>query len=286
MPFFTVSVPFEGRLVLAVLNWVTCAVLVIVRVYHQRKQKIKHPLLSATGLSCMILALSFCSGLMIHEIKWHLNDKRWCNMTMKLIAATYTVHRVLLYTFIILRLETVNQLNFVSSRFIDACKAVIGVTGIFMIFASIVFSEGVKDQYFNCWFECNEIILLTIAVIDISICVVGTWMCIQPLRLSVRDIENLTLRIIMRKTKIWAMVCLISTLIALLTVGVVDGAAGVMGFDCSITSFSLVRIMSPVSLKVVPKSFNTSTHNASVQVERISTYSARKPSERRQSSSQ
>jgi len=267
MPFFTISVPFEARLFFGVLNWVACAVLVIIRVDSQRKQKIKQPQLSATGLSCMIFALTFCSGVVIHEIKWHLNDKRWCDLSMRVIAASYALHRVLLYTFIILRLETVNQLNFVSPRVIDACKAVIGVTGIFMVFASIVFSKGVRDQDFNCWFECNEGILFTIAFIDISICVFGTWMCIRPLRQSVRDLENLTLRFMIRKIKIWTIVCLIATLLAMLTVGVIDGAAGVMGFDCSITSFSLVRIMAPVSIKGLSKSLNTSTQDTTVQVE-------------------
>jgi len=225
----------------------------------------KQSRLSATGLSCMLIALLYCLELVIHEIKWLSNDQRWCDLTMKLAAATYTLHRVLLYTFIILRLETVNQFNFVSYRIIYACKAVVGVTGIFMVFASIVFSKGLEDQHFNCKFECNEGILFTIAAIDISICVVGTWLCIRPLRSSIRNIENLTLRYMIRKTKIWSTVCLISTLLALLTVGVIDGAAGVMAFDCSITSFSLVRIMSPVSLKMLSKSSNTSTQPAIIQ---------------------
>jgi len=267
MTLFTLSVPFEARCFFSFLNWVTCAVLVIIRVHNQRKQKIEQPQLSATGLLCMLIALLYCSELVIHEIKWLLDDKRWCDLSMKLAAATYTLHRILLYTFLILRLETVNQKNFLSSWIIDACKVVIGVTGIFMVFASIVFSEGVEDQHFNCKFQCNEGILFTIAVIDISICVGGTWMCIRPLRLSMRHIENFTLRYMIRKTKIWSIVCLISTLLALLTVGVIDGAAGVMGFDCSITSFSLVRIMSPVSLKTLSQSSNTLTQNASIQVE-------------------
>jgi len=256
MALFSIPVPKEVKYFFAVFNLVACAGFVILRVFDQRKQKIEQKKLSWTGLSCMLLALIYCSSVVNHESTWYFGDIRWCELSMKLSTSTYTLHRVILYIFLILRVEVVNKSKFMNPRIIYAGKPLIGVTGIFMLAASIVFTEGVQDEHSSCSFNVTHNgIFVLVGVIDTSICVAGTMMFIRPIRQTLVNMENSRLRNMLRKTTYWSIVCLVSTLLATLTIGVIDGAAGVMGFDCSITSLSLVMMMSSKSHKTCSESF-------------------------------
>jgi len=244
----------EVHTLFAIFNFVACAVLVIIRVYHWKKQKIVEFKLSATGLSSMLLALLCCLGLVNSQSEWYFGDVRWCELSLKVNSGTYSMNRVLLYIFIILRVEVINQSNFISSRFIKAGKAVMGIIGTLTVVIATVFTNGVPDEHFGCGFEMDSAIILPLGIIDFSICAGGTWMFVHPLRLSLKNIECENLRDMIERTTIWSIVSLMSTLVGLLTVTIIDGAGGVVGFDCSITSFSLLMMMSPGSRKVVPKS--------------------------------
>jgi len=243
----SISVPYELRAFCVVLNFVACGVLVIIRVYHQRNQEIEQRKVTLTCLSCLLVALIYCLITANTQMEWYFGDVQWCSLSRKMAATTYALWRILLYLFIIFRLEVINQSNFVSSRIINAGKAAIVVAGIFMVVSTIVFTKGFTDEHFNCLFEIDDRIILVLFMIDASVCIGGTWMFIRPLAQITRQIENIQIQYILRKTKIWSIVCFTSTLVAMLTVAAFDGAVGVFAFDCSITSFSLVIMMAPMS---------------------------------------
>jgi len=246
MTLISLSVPYELRSFFVILNFLACAVLIL-RVHHLRNAEIENRKITTTCLSCQFVALIYCLILANIEMEWYFDNIRWCSLSMKIGATTYALWRVLLYLFIIFRFEIVNQVNIVSPRIIDLGKAVIVVAGIFMVASLIVYAKGITDQHFNCLFEINNSIIIVLFLIDASICVGRTWMFIRPLAQITRDFENLKIQFFLRKTKIWSTVCFISTLVATLTVGVFNGAEGVFAFDCSVTSFSLVMMMSPMS---------------------------------------
>jgi len=89
-------------------------------------------------------------------------------------------------------------------------------------------------------------------------------MFIRPISYSVKSIENDRLSLMLGKTKFWSIICLLSTLISIFAVAIVDGIAGFVGFDCSITSFSLLMIMKPVKPKVALQSSSNTNQNLRV----------------------
>jgi len=245
----------EVHTLFAIINFVACAVFVIIHVYHLKTQKRVDLKLSEIGLSSMLFALLACLGLVNSQSEWYFgDDSRLCELSLKLNSGTYSMYRVLLYMFIILRVEVINQLNFISSNFIKAGKAVVGITGTMTVISTIIFSRGVPDDFYDCRFEIPIAVILPCGIIDFSICACGTWMFIHPIRLTLKNIECENLRDMAERTTIWSIVSFISTLVALLTIAIFDNAGGVVGFDCSITSFGLLRMMSPSSRKAVPKS--------------------------------
>jgi len=214
-----------------------------------RNAEIENRKITATCLLCQLVALIYCLTAANIQMEWYFDNIRWCSLSMKIGATTYALWRVLLYLFIIFRFEIVNQVKIVSPRIIDIGKAVIVGAGIFMVASLIVYAKGITDQHFNCLFEINNSIIIVLFMIDASICVGGTWMFIRPLAQMTRDFEDLKIQFFLRKTKMWSIVCFISTLVATLTVGVFNGAEGVFAFDCSVTSFSMVMMLSPMSAR-------------------------------------
>jgi len=267
MSILSISVLYEVDCCFAIFNLAACVVLVILRIYHQSNQKIQHPKLSLTGLLCIVLALLCCSALLNLKSNWYFGDIGWCALSMKLSSTIYAMHRVILYIFIILRVEVVNHANLMSPRLLCAGKVLIGVNGICMIGVHIVFVTGVTDEHSSCSFDVTQDgILVPVWVIDTFICAGGTWMFIHPLKKILENIENRSLHNMLRKTKIWSIVCLVSTLISNLIAGFIDGAAGVVGFDCSITSLGLLMMMLSKSHKM-PKSFIDSSKAGRVELQ-------------------
>jgi len=247
MAFIHLDVPDIIKYLLVVSSLVTCALAIIVRVYHQKKMEIGNPKLSVTGLSCIFLAFLHCCAALNIEDNWYFGDKRWCELSIKMSVATYTLHRFLLYTFIIFRVEVINQSSFMHFRIISVGKAVIGVSGIVVVTASIVFTRGVSNEEFSCRFDANESLLLMQILIDTSICVTGTWMFTRPIRASLRDIPSGAMRNMLARTSSWSIVCFVSTLIAMSTLVLFSGLGVIISIDSSVTSFALVMMMTPVS---------------------------------------
>jgi len=268
MTQISVILPDDVKTFCAVLNVVACAVCVIIRIYHQRKQKIENPKLSLTGLSSICFALLFCLSALNLDSKWYFGDIRRCTLSMKMLPACYSLHRFLLYIFIILRIEVVNVSNFISSRILSVSKAVIGVFGIVGTVFMVIFTEGAPDEHSQCSVYTESSFLLSISVIDFSICVTGTWLFSRPIKDILRTIENRNLRHMLRKTKIWSIVCLVSTLFALIILVFIDGVGGVISFDCSITSFGLVMMMSPISNKLTSESSLCLEKKGNVELEK------------------
>ena len=92
-------------------------------------------------------------------------------------------------------------------------------------------------------------------------------MFILPLKKTLIAIENESLQKTVRKTIIWSIVCLVSTMITLLTLAMVDGAGSLVGFDCTITSFSLLVMMSPVKRKIDIETSIQSSEKVKVELE-------------------
>jgi len=266
MTLISVHVSTPIHVIFATLNLVACSICAGLRVHHQRKYRTDALKINAMGLSCILAALLHCLALVNAQAEWYFGDERYCDLSIKLSAATYTLHRALLYMFIILRLEVVNQANFIKQRIIDTGKVVIGAMGIVMVVCSVVFSKGVPGRYYSCAFEVNETVLLMMFVIDVFICVGGTWMFTRPITLTLRSLDSSPLSLMLGKTKFWSIVCLVSALISMLTVAIVDGAGGVVGFDCSITSFGLLMMMKPQTPMGASKSSSNINQNIDADV--------------------
>jgi len=254
---------------IAILNLVVCAVLIIVRVNHQKKEKYKLLKLSVTGLSCMLMGFLTCLGNLNTVNGWYFGDNKWCGLSQKLNAAAYTLHRVLLYVFILLRLEVVNQSAYMNPRIINVGKVVIGVAGTFMVLTTILSVKGIADENWSCWFYMDFWLLVTLFVIDISVCVGGTWVFLRPLLLTLKHVDSESVRFMVKRTTIWSITSLMSTLISMIIIAVFYGLAPFLLFDCSVTCFCLVMMMSPVKSRSLFKKQN-SRKRASVEVEEMS----------------
>jgi len=252
---------------LGMLNIVICAVLIIVRVHHQKKEKERVLKLSVTGLSCMVWGFLSCLGMLNTSVEWLFGDQKWCAMSMRLNAAAYSLHRVLLYLFIIFRLEVVNKSAFVNPRMINVGKVVIGVSGTFMALTSILSIKGLTtDKQYKCLFDMNYGLIVTLFVIDTSVCVGGTWVFLRPLWFTLKHIESESVRYMVKRTTVWSTVSLMSTFTAALIVAAFDGLGGIFAVDCSVTCFSLVMMMSPMKPRLHSKNRNHSRQKASVEV--------------------
>jgi len=229
-----------------IFNSVACAIFLIIRTYHWKKYQTEAGLICWTGFSCMFVGFLCCFSLINFASYMYFGDDMWCALRMKLNIGTYTLYRALLYIFIILRLEVVSQLDFVNSKIITWVKMLIGTTGILMVVLVTVSTDGYLDEDSRCTFKVNNAILIPLFFIDVFVCFGGTYMFIRPLKRTLRHIECKSIRHMLEKTKTWSLVSLISTLVTMLIIAVTDGVGEVITFDCSITSFSLVMMMSPV----------------------------------------
>jgi len=241
---------YDVKVLLATLNLTLCAIFSSIRIYQQRTRKSELSKLSATGLCCMLAALLQCACVVNTESWWYFgNTDRYCDISLKLCTFVYSVYRTLLYVFIILRIEVVSQSKTIRRRTIRVAKVVVGVNGTFIMASSLIFPRGVEDlglvEVEYCTFEVPLVVLSVTVLADLVICVLGTWMFIRPLRATLSSIEDENLRQLLRWTTIWSTVSLMSTVIAFLIAVALDGAAGFVGFDCSITSFCLLMMLSP-----------------------------------------
>jgi len=249
-----ISMPKEAHSFFAILNMVLCAVFIIVRINHQKKEKKIVLNISVTGLSCMFFGFLTALGLLNTSLEWYFGDTKYCELSVKLSAAAYSLHRVLLWTFIVLRMEVVNHSAFMNPRIINVGKVVVGVTGTFQVLTTTLATEGLTtDEQYKCVFRMSDGLVLAIFMIDASVCVGGTWAFLRPLRLSLRRIESESIRNMLKSTAIWSILSLMSTLTSILALAVFDGSANVIAFDCSFTCFCLVMMLSPVKNRVVLK---------------------------------
>jgi len=251
MPLIDLDVPDIVKYVLVVSSMFTCALMLIVRLYHQKKKYIEKHKLSVMVLSCIFLAFLHCCAALNIESNWYFGDKRWCELSMKMSVATYTLHRFLLYTFIIIRVEVVNQVNIMSSRNFSIGKVVIGVSGILVATSAIMFTRGISDEEATCRFDTNGSLILIQILIDTSICVTGTWMFTGPVRRSLIESPHGKMRDMLARTRSWSIVCLVSTLLAMSTLVLFSGLGVIISIDCSVTSLALVMMMSPVNSNMI-----------------------------------
>jgi len=237
----------EVKIFLATLNLVLCGIFSSTRIRQQMRQS-DFQKLSATGLCCMLAAFLQCACVLNTESWWYFgNIERYCDLSLKLATFIYAVYRTLLYMFIILRIELVNQFKTIKRRTIRIGKVVVVIFGIFIMSCSLIFAHGVEDPVLSegCTFEIDVWIITVSLLADLTICILGTWMFIRPLRVSLSAIEDENLRHMLRWTAIWTTVSLFSTMIAFLITVAIDSAAGCVAFDCSITSFSLLMMLDP-----------------------------------------
>jgi len=273
-----VSLSNEARTSIAALNTLACAIFVILRVYHQKKYRTVVRQISWMGLSCMFTGFLVCFLLVNSASETYFGDEdRWCILSLKLNSGAYTLHRVLLYIFIILRLQVVSQYNIMYKRIIKRAKMVIGTTGTFMVVLMVVSTDGITDEDGRCTFQIVNFILIPLFAIDAIICFGGTYMFIRPLRRTLAQIECEEIANVLKKTMTWSLVSLGATLFTMLLIAVTDGAGVTVSFDCSITSFSLVMMMAPASPVEGPKS-DQLEKNAIVEAQEITSVFKKKSS--------
>jgi len=262
-----IDASLEVRTFFAILNAVVCVVLFIIRLYHWKKGKTEVIKLSLTGSSCIFIATLCCFSLVNQVTDTVFGDIRLCDFSLRLTLSTYALHRALLYLFIILRLEVINRSKFINPRIITLGIIVIGIIGISMVVTTMLSVHGTTDNFRKCTLVMRNEIIVPFFVLDGLICASGTWMFIHPVRKTLRNIEQESVRHTLGKTMTWSIVSLISTIISMLTIAITDGAGGVIGCDCSITSFSLVMMMAPVRRKLIANIDSSSRKEAIMEVE-------------------
>lgn len=196
----------------------------------------------------MLTALLQCTFVLNTESRWYFdNEERWCDWSMKFVSFIYALHRVLLYVFIILRIEIVNQYHTINERTINIGKVVVGLNGCFILISTLIFPHGVEDPDLDegCTYEVDNGPFIASVISDLFICFGGSWLFVRPLRATLSSIEDEDLANMLRWTTIWAFISLSSTVVVFIAVGAFDGIAGFVGFDCSITSFSLLMMLNP-----------------------------------------
>jgi hypothetical protein len=264
MTIWSANVSKEWDTVFAVFNSVACFVFITLLLYYQRIGEIKLSKLSVTALLSMLGAFSQCLASVNIQAEWFLgNPGRFCDLSMKLTTTSYAVHRALLYMFIILRSEVVNTANFVETRIIYASKIVIALDSVLMVSLSAIFAQADEE----CGFEFNKWLILLISFFDLCVCGTGTYLFIRPVRQLLKFEECERLKRVLGKMMFWSTISLISTVVAILTVLIIDGAAGVVGFDCSLTSFCLLRMMTPVKYEEHSQSNKNSNQQRGVEMQ-------------------
>jgi len=244
-----IDASLEVRTFFAIFNSVVCLVLFVIRLYHWKNGKPVVIKLSLTGSSCILVATLCCFALLNQTTEVTFGDMKFCDFSLRLTLSTYALHRALLYLFIILRLEVVNQIKFMNPRIITLGIVVIAIFGILMVVTTTLSVHGTADNFRKCTLVMKNEIIVPFFVIDGLICAAGTWMFMLPLRNTLRSIEHESISQLLEKTRTWSLVSLICTMMSMLTIAFTDGAGGVIGCDCSITSFSLVMMMAPVRPK-------------------------------------
>jgi len=229
------------HVVFGILNLLACVVFLAIRLY-QIRNCARPNLMSFTGLGCMVAAVLQCVALVNSQTEWYFGSVgSYCDMSMKLCSMFYTLLRVLLYGFVVLRLGVV-----LKSRLMNIGKLVVAVLGTFQVLVSLVFPHGSKVDDSSCAFDMDSTFLIVTASVDMMICFGATWLFLRPLKQALVSTEDEIIRQMFIKARLWSAISIITTVITVLTVTLVDGAAGVVGFDCSITSYCLLKMLTPV----------------------------------------
>jgi len=157
------------------------------------------------------------------------------------------MHRFCIYAFIVFRVELVSRKDVISGWKFRAGKcAVLLFCSCLLVFA-IVFPYGVEDENWACNLEMDWIIIYICFAFDMILLFGASWLFIRPLWNILKTSDDDTaLRITVRKELVWLGLSVLVKLLTFLTLGLVDGSGGVIGFDCSISSFCLVMVMTPI----------------------------------------
>jgi len=106
--------------------------------------------------------------------------------------------------------------------------------------------QGVEDENWMCTFEMNYTALSLGFLFNMLICFGSSWLFIRPLWQILERTNDVALRKTVKKEFVYLGTSMLFTIITILTIALVNGGSGVLGFDCAVSSFCLAMLMAPV----------------------------------------
>jgi len=243
----SVNFPIQIDIGCAIFNAVMTGGSLILRLRHHYKYPSKLKWMSAMGFASILVGCLVCWGLINAATLWvYGNIHRWCDLNVKVTCSLYVLHRSCLYAFVVLRIEVVNRKEMISEWTIRAGKWVVSVLCISLFVVAVVCPYGVEDENWVCTFEMNYTVLVVGFLFNLLICLGSSWLFIRPLWQILEKTNDVALQKTVRKEFIFLGTSIFFTVITILTIAMVDGGSGILGFDCAVSSFCLVMLMSPV----------------------------------------
>jgi len=243
----TVLFPIQVDIGCAIFNTVMTGGSLILRLHNQYKYPSKFKWMSAMGFASILFGCLVCWGLINASTLWvYGNVHRWCDLNVKVNCSLYVLHRSCLYAFVVLRIQVVNRKEMISARTIRAGKWVVSVLCTSLFIVAIVCPYGVEDANWVCTFEMNSAILVAGFIFNLLICLGSSWLFIRPLWQILEKTNDVALQKTVKKEFIYLGTSILFNIVTILTIALVDGGGGILGFDCAVSSFCLAMLMSPV----------------------------------------
>jgi len=243
----TVRLPIQVDIGCAIFNAVMTGGSLLLRLHHQYKYPSKLKWMSAMGFASILFGCLVCWGLINATTLWvYGNIHRWCDLNVKVNCSLYVLHRSCLYAFVVLRIQVVNRKEMISARTIRAGKWVVSVLCASLFIVAAVCPYGVEDENWVCTFEMNYTVLVVGFIFNLLICLGSSWLFTRPLWQILEKTNDVALQKTVKKEFIYLGTSILFNIITILTIALVNGGGGILGFDCAVSSFCLAMLMAPV----------------------------------------
>jgi len=246
MPLVTIVFPHEVSLGGAILNTIVCTICLTVRLYQHLYYKIQLTKLLLLGLCSIVFSTLNTLALLVFEAKrYAYSELLWCTWNLKASALLYATHRVFLYAFVVWRIGLLHPNC--HKRSIRLSKWAMAIYGVFLVFGVFVYTSGTQNKVWECNLQENETILIVAFCMDITLCFFASWIFLRPLWSILKEYEDSNIRRIAKKEAVYVGISLLSTLLAFIGIGFMEGVPSlVIGLDSSITTICLLMLLSPV----------------------------------------
>lgn len=139
-----------------------------------------------------------------------------------------------------------NKSGEISRPMIRAIRHIFFIGGFFVAAGPCLMTEDVNENKL-CKIRVQRIVLVPASIFDIFIFILSSWLFIRPLMRSLKRVKIKWIQHTVIKEAVCVTISLLSTVIALLAVGLLDGIVNIaVGLDSTITTCCLVAIATPV----------------------------------------